>query len=322
MRTHPFIEVSVGGAPVASAFYSRLVSATIHDAPGQEADTIELKLDDGGNELVLPAVGAIVDVRFGYRGFGSQRMGRFVIEEPQIEGGAGGEFLCLSGRSADMRSDLKEPLSEHFDETTVGGLVQELAGRHGMSAKVDPDLASIQLPYLARVEQSSVDLLTRLADRLGGFFSVKGGMFVLSRFGGLAALAVDRSECESWRFSLKPRPSYGRAEAAWFDRERGEVRFEEHRLADGPARRLRHALPSQAEARTAAKAESERLGRGSGSGSITLAGRPDILADAPLRTTGFRPEANGVWRCCGVDHTFSGTYMTTLELEAPEEGKR
>lgn len=45
------------------------------------------------------------------------------------------------------------------------------------------------------------------------------------------------------------------------------------------------------------------------------------MADAPIQTTGFRPEANGLWRCGGVDHVYEDSYTTTIELEAPEEGK-
>ncbi len=48
---------------------------------------------------------------------------------------------------------------------------------------------------------------------------------------------------------------------------------------------------------------------------------PEVLADTPLNITGFRPEANGAWRAGTVTHQYTETYMTTIELEAPEEGK-
>lgn len=76
------------------------------------------------------------------------------------------------------------------------------------------------------------------------------------------------------------------------------------------------------EAKAAASSEGDRLGRATGTGSITLAGLPEAMADAPILTTGFRAEANGLWRAASVDHTFGDTYMTTIELEAPEAGKK
>lgn len=45
------------------------------------------------------------------------------------------------------------------------------------------------------------------------------------------------------------------------------------------------------------------------------------MADALFVTTGFRKEANGLWRRAGVKHRFADTYMTSIDLEAPEEGK-
>jgi len=321
-RLYPFIEVSVNGGPVSGGFYQRLISATIHDAPGQEADRVELKFDDANNEIAVPQKGAGIEVRFGFRGIGGFKMGSFIVEKSSINGGEEGEFVTISGRSADMRSDLKEPLSEHFDDRSIGDIVSELAGRHGLGSKVDGSFAGMTLPYVARYEQSSVDFLTRLADRHGAIFAVKDKKFLFLRPGTLPAIVIDKNECESWSFDVEPRPLYGRTQAGWFDREAGELRFEDHSMGlQGPLMRLRGILPTQGEAKAAAKSEGDRLGRGTGSGSVTLAGRPEILADAPINVTGFRAEASGLWRCNGVDHVFAETYKTTVSLEAPEDGK-
>lgn len=322
MISFPFIDVSVNGNPVADFFYSQLVSATIHDAPGQEADRVDLKFDDIQNSVEMPSKGAIVVVRFGFKGFAGQKMGRFIVESSSIEGGADGEFILVSGRSADMRSDIKEPVSEHFDNMTVGQIVETLAKRHGFDAKVDKAFASQKLPYTARYQQGTDDFLTRLADRFGALFAPKDGKFLFLPRGTLGPVTIDKSECDSWSFEVEPRPLYGKAEAGWFDRAKGEIKYEEAATGlQGAARRLRRVFPSQAEAQAAAKSESQRLARATGSGSITLAGRPDIMADAPIKTTGFRAEANGLWQCASVEHVYEDTYMTTVEVEAPETGK-
>ena len=322
MFQQPFIRATVNGNPVADLLYSALVSARIHDAPGQDGDTAELTFDDKDNLVALPSKGAALGLVFGNGSLGGQKMGRFVVEGTTIEGGADGEFIIVSGRSADMRSDVKEPASEHFDEMTIGDIVRQLAGRHGYGAVVDPAIAAMKLPYVARYGQGTTDFLTRIADRVGGLFAVKDGKFLLLPHGLLPAVTIDRYECESWSFQVEPRPLYGKVEAGWFDRAKGQVQFENHDTGlAGAARRMRRTFATQAEAKAAAKSEGDRLGRATGSGSITLYGRPDIMADAPIVTTRFRREANGLWRCAGVDHTFEDTYMTTIELEAPEEGK-
>lgn len=231
--------------------------------------------------------------------------------------------MTLSGRSADIRKDVKEPLSENFDDKSVGDIVSELAGRHGYGSKVDAEFAETQLPYVARTEQSAVDFLTRLADRSGALFSIKDGKFLFLKRGGLPAVSIDRSECEEWDFSGEPRPLFGKTQGGWFDRAKGKVVYEDHSTgADGPAKRLRGLLPGQGEAKAAAKSEGDRLGRKTGSGSVTMAGRPELMADAPIDLTGFRGEISGRWRCSGVDHVYSDAYRTTASVEATEEGKK
>ncbi len=44
MRTYPFIVVKVGDKPVHEVFYQRLLTATITDHAGNEADTFEQNL--------------------------------------------------------------------------------------------------------------------------------------------------------------------------------------------------------------------------------------------------------------------------------------
>lgn len=321
-RYLPFIDVQVDGRPVSSAFYARLNTATITDAPGQDGDTVELTFDDAGNEIQIPPEGAKLTIQFGFRDAGSWKMGSFIVEKSTIRGGADGEFVTLSGRSADARKDTKEPLSEHFDETTIGGLLGELAERHGYQAKVSDALANIELPYAARVNQSVADFLTRLADRHRALFSIKDGKFLFLTRGQLAAITIDKGMCESWDFTVEPRPRHGKTEAGWFERTTGETKFEAFSTGlEGPVKRLRTIFASQGEAKSAAEAEGDRLGRATASGSIKLAGMPEILADTPLLLTGFRAEANGAWRAGTVTHEYGETYMTSIELEAPEQGK-
>lgn len=321
-RHLPFIEASVDGRPVSAAFYKRLSTATITDAPGQEADTCELKFDDAGNEVIMPPKGARLTVKFGFEDDATFKMGVFRVEKSGIEGGKNGEFVTLSGRSADMREDIKEPLSEHFDDTTVAGIVEELAGRHGFDAKVDGELAGIAVPYRARINQSAADFLSRLADETGGFFSVKDGKFLMMRRGSLPAITIDKSECESWSFEVEPRPRFGQAEAGWFERRTGKTHFESFSTPiEGPVKRLLTLFPNAAEAKAAARSEGEKQTRATGSGSLERSGMPEIMADTPIVLTGFRPEANGLWRAGTVTHTYSKTYMTSIALEAPEEGK-
>lgn len=323
MRHKPFITVLVGGNPVAAAFYERLSTATITDNAGQDADTLELVFDDSGNTLVMPEKGAKLHVSFGYRDVQSWMMGEFTVEKSGISFDQGGDLLTLSAHSTDLRADVKEQASEHFEETTIGDIVEQLARRHGYDAKISPDLASRPVPYMARVGQSAMDFLTRLADRNQALFSIKANRFLFLKRGSLPAITITKSMCESGSVEVEPRARYGKIEASWFDRAKGRNMTATHETGlDGPMRRLRKVFTSQAEAEAATASEGDRLCRATGTGSLSLFGTPEIMADSPLILTGFRPEMNGEWRAGTVTHTYSAdSYKTTVELEAPEKGK-
>ncbi|WP_273721228.1 phage late control D family protein [Bartonella sp. ML71XJBT] len=324
MRTHPFIVVKVGDKPVHEVFYQRLLTATITDHAGNEADTFEAEFDECGNDLEVPSSNSALQVIFGYENSISAFMGCFVVESVVSCGGSDGEILRLCGKSASMRKELKEQVSEHFDHKTVGEIVETLAKRHGYQAKVSPQFSKQTLPYVIRTDQSAVDFLTRLADRMQARFLIKDNKFLFLSGDNLPALDIYKHDCSNWEFTLEPRTQYGTIEAAYFDRSKGQQCQVKHQTGfSGPVRRLRGCYTCKEEAQAAAASESDRLCRAVGSGSLTLAGRPEIMADQLLVLQGFRGEINGPWKAATVTHRYEkqSGYTTEITLEAPNQGK-
>ncbi|MET3589785.1 phage protein D [Bartonella silvatica] len=323
-RTHSFIVVKVGDKPVHEVFYQRLLTATITDHAGNESDTFEAEFDDIGNDLEVPQNNSTLQVVFGYEGSISAFMGCFVVESVVSCGGSDGEILRLCGKSASMRKELKEQVSEHFDHKTTGEIVETLAKRHGYQAKVSPQFTQQTLPYVIRTDQSAVDFLTRLADRMQARFLIKDNKFLFLSGDNLPALDIHKHDCSNWEFTLEPRTQYGTIESSYFDRSTGRQLSVQHQTGFcGSVRRLRSCYPCEEEARAAAASESDRLCRAVGSGSLTLEGRPEIMADQPLLLQGFRMQINGPWKASTVTHCYEkqSGYTTEITFEAPDKGK-
>lgn len=325
-RSKPVIEVMVNGKPVHSLFYKRLHSATITDSAGQEADRIDLEFDDEGNGIDVPNEGDKITVIFGFEDDENARfdMGQFIIETIGFSGNDGqGEFLILTGHSADIRQDVKENYSESFEQQTPRELVEMLAERHGYDAKVIGAFSDIKLDYVARYEQSTVDFLTRLADRFGALFAIKNKKFIFMErgIGDVTAITIDKKDCSAWDFETNPRSYHGKITAKYFDHDKAQTQFESALTGFyGPEKQLRHIFPSKMEALAAAKAEGKRLGRATGVGSVSVAGMPEASAEADLTLTGFRKEMTNRWRIETVIHEFQETFMTHIDFEAPESG--
>jgi len=327
----PQFIVQVGGSSPGSGFYSRLVSATLTDNSGDEADTLELVFDDRNNEIETPAEGKVLEPFFGYLETGLTSKGKFTVAGIGIEGGPDGETLRVQARAADIRDSLKERMTEHFEDTTLGDMLKEVFGRYGMEVAIDGELASIAVEYEARYNQSALAFATALARRYDAVAKPGGGKLVFTCKGKgasasgqqLPQIMILRGQCESWDFDLQPRPRHGRVVAKWFDRAAGKLKFETVSTGGkGPILSLPHTYRSQGEAKKAAEAEGVARNRKTGSGRFTLPGRPSAGAEADVIASGFRDDINGKWRAVTVTHEFSRSgYTTEIEVEAPEQQK-
>ncbi|WP_455481251.1 phage late control D family protein [Bartonella sp. B12(2025)] len=321
-HARPFIMVKVGDKPVHEVFYQRLLTATLIDHAGNESDNFEAEFDDSGNDLEVPASNSALQVTFGYEDSISAFMGRFVIESVMSIGGHDGEILRICGKSASMRQEIKAQSSEHFDNQTVGHIVETLAKRHGYQAKVSPKFYQQSLSYVVCTDQSVLDFLTRLADRMQARFLIKDHKFLFLSDDNLPLLEIHKHHCSHWEFRVEPRTQYGVVEASYFDRAKGQQLQIQHQTSyKGSTRRLRGCYSCKEEALAAAASEGERLCRAVGSGSLLLEGQPEIMANQPLLLRGFRGEMNGQWKASMVTHRYekASGYTTEIILEAPEK---
>lgn len=328
----PLLIVKSDNFSITRQFYRRLISAVLTDNNGEETDTLELTFDDRDNAVASPKQGAILEPLYGYQETGVTSMGRFVVTRVTFAGGTQGETVNVTAEAVDFRSGIKERQSEHFDDTTLGAMLETVFSRHDIEIRVDPDLASIPIDYEARFNQSAVDFATRLAERYnavakpvsGGYAFVRKGKAASSLGAPLAAITVRKRDCESWSFEIEPRPRHGKVAAKWFDRNLGRIRIETVESGgEGPMLSLPHTYKTQDEARRAAQAEGTDANRKTGSGSFTFAGRPELRAEADVNAEGFRPEINGLWRATSLTHEFNDRgYINNLNVEAPEQQKR
>ena len=329
----PVIRVLAGGSPVNGIFYSRLISCGIRDESGQESDTLECTFDWRGYAIALPNEGAILEPLFGYAGGALTSMGKFVVDGYTSAGGPDGLLLTVTAHAADIREELKQKKTEHFDDTTLGLMLQKVFGEHGAQIEVDGELSGIEIEYEARRDQSPLDFATRLADRHNAIFKAGGGRFLFvsrgsrkkSSGGSLAPVLITRSECRDWSISGKPRPRYGKVVAKWHDPKEGKTRFETVDTGGkGPIRTIKSHFKNREDARQGAKAEATRLNRERAEGHFTQYGRVDATAEADVIASGFGPAENGMWRARAVAHSFerSAGFITTIEVEAPETPKK
>lgn len=320
----PDLRVRADGRDITGAVRDRFLSVTVTDRADEEADTLELSLDDRPPGIVVPPTGAVLEVDLGLTETGLSLMGSYTVSEVEQEGAP--DTLTIRAHAADLLRELKAPRTRSWSLYTIGDVVATIAGRHGLETRVDPALGGIALAHLDQVDESDLSLLRRMASyQLDVVAKVARGRLLFLRrqvlVNELAAAATDlvRSAGMEYRILRADRGRYGSVVAKW--REYDAAALQEVRAGSGePTYSLPDTYPDVASASNAAQTKLRALQRGTRNGSLQLTpGRPDLAADVPLRLRGWG-SIDGVWVARSVRHSVSGDgYRTGLDVEAVTE---
>ena len=332
MDWKPAYRVTVDGQNITSILASRLVSLTLTDAAGVQSDTIEIALSDHlpFARLEIPPTGAEIEVAMGYT-FRTKDMGLFIADSVEV-GGPPDQMrirgtASVHGTTTGGRTAITEQKTRSWDAgTTISDLVSTIAGEHGLEPGVSDSLASIALPHIDQIDESDINLLTRIARDYDAIAKPGGGKLVLAKRGEsltvagepMPTITLTPRQVTTWRIQQSLRAAAGRVVASYRDQDAAED--VEITAGDGdPIRRLRQRYPDQAAAQEAADAEFRRSNRAGTQVSLTLPGDPDLVAEARLVLVGFRSYVDGEWLITRVTHTIdSGGYRCSVTAELPE----
>lgn len=199
----------------------RLMSMTLTDNRGFEADQLDIELDDADGKVSLPVRGAVLKLSIGWKGEQLVDKGSFTVDEVEHRGAP--DSVTIRARSADFRGSLNSRREQSWHDTTLGAVVTTIAERNKLKASVAPELAAIKIPHIDQSQESDATFLTRLADRNGGEVSVKAGQLLFIRAGrGVTAkgrpipqVTITRSDGDRHQFAIADRGAYTGVSARW-----------------------------------------------------------------------------------------------------------
>lgn len=349
IQRRPAYSLSVGGVNITDLVNQRLISLTLTDNRGFEADTLDLVLDDADGALELPRKGAKVRVAIGWTDTGTVDKGGYVVDEVEHSGAP--DQLTIRARSADLREGLTTKRDQSWHDTTLGQLVNDIAARSSLQAAISDSLASVPIEHLDQANESDANLLSRLAEWHGATATVKDDrlLFITSGSGKsasgkpLPAISITRQDGDRHRFAVADREAYTAVRAFYFDvrqAQRGEVlvndqaaktlREQPAKPTDNPdppdpsvsdtgnTKTLRHTYATKDSAQRAAHAAWARLQRGVATLTFTLAeGRPELMPELPASVNGIKPQIDAIdWTLTKVMHSITDNgYTTQVELE-------
>ncbi|MEY0162994.1 phage late control D family protein [Providencia rettgeri] len=344
----PTFALAAGGENINSLIQGRLMSLTMTDNRGFEADQLDIELDDSDGKLALPKRGETLSLHLGWKNEPLIYKGTFTVDEVEHSGVP--DKLTIRGRSADFRDTLNVKREQSYHQKSLGDIVRTLAERNKLKAVIDEKLDKIKLAHIDQTNESDGSFLTRVAKSEGAIVAVKNGNLLFMKQGqGLTAsgqpiqtMHITRSVGDGHRFSLVDRGAYTGVIANWLDtrepKKKKAVTVKRKRKSKQPTKpaeqkekqgeylageqgnvlTLSHTYATKENAARAAKANWEKIQRGVASFSIQLAvGRADLYPEMPVTVSGFKPEIdNADWTLTRVVHSLNDSGFTTaLELE-------
>lgn len=215
----------------------RLISLSIADNRGFEADMLELELSDHDGLLELPPRNATIQVAIGWHRSLLVDKGKYLVDEVQFSGAP--DKVNIRARSADLKGSLSEKKERSFDKIKLIALVEQIAKENQLKAKVSESYSHITIHHIDQTSESDINLLTRLAEQYDAIATVKNGTLLFMPTGkGKTAGGADippfeltRQIGDSYNFSIAESDNYKTVRAYWHNTDtgkRGEVIIDEN----------------------------------------------------------------------------------------------
>ncbi|MBK6259110.1 phage late control D family protein [Citrobacter youngae] len=342
----PDYSITAGGE-ILSDLNDRIMSVSMTDNRGFEADQITISVDDADGMVKLPLRGTQLALSMGWKGEPLIYKGLYTVDEISHEGPP--DMLQITASSADFREEFNVKREVSWHDVTVERVVSAIAHRYKLKAQISEMLMNIEIDHADQTEESDMSFLTRMADMLGAIATVKNGYLLFIQPGGgitadgkaLPSFTLTRSDGDRHRFRIADRQAYTGVQAYWLDlnfgkkkkvsvkrrkpskekKEKSSSREGDYMEgAEGNVYVLRKTYQNEEAAKRAAAAKWQQLQRGAAEFSITLArGRADLYPEMHGTVSGFKAEIdNQDWIIAKAEHVIddSGGFTTQLELEA------
>lgn len=220
-RLTPDFMLTVNSKDVTANIRDRLISLTLTDNRGFEADQLDVELDDADGQLAMPVRGAVVTLFLGWKGQALIGKGSFTVDEVEHHGAP--DTMTIRARSADFRGSLNSRREVSYHETTLGDIVTQIAGRNKLKPMLADGFTGIAVAHIDQTQETDAKFLTRLATLYGAVAAVKAGRLLFIRPGNgvtvggkpIPQMVITRKDGDRHNFSIADRGAYTGVSASW-----------------------------------------------------------------------------------------------------------
>lgn len=353
-RAAPDFMLWIGSKDVTPNLRDRLISLTLTDNRGFEADTLDITLDDSDGLLQLPQRGTVVSL---FLGWVSQLHNKGDYTVDQVRHSGAPDVLNIVARSVDFRGEINKARDVSYHNVTLGSIVTQIAQRCGLILQMAEGFADIKVDHIDQTHETDPAFVTRLATDYGAVAVIKAGRLLFLRPGSgelasgqaIPAVMLTRKDGDQHSFTLADRTFYTGVQAKWHSNQEAKTHVvqmqrkakatnadavphpdaksapqltdqqQEDYLSGEESNLL--VLPdifsSKEAAIQAAQAKWSEIQRGAVHFTFQLAaGRADLYPETPVRVSGFKAVIDAsAWLISKVTHNLDAKGGFTTRLE-------
>ena len=217
----PDYMVKLAGSDITADISRRLISLSLTDNRGFEADQLDIELDDADGLMQMPPRGAVLSVFLGWKGHALFHKGEFTVDEVEHRGAP--DTLTLRARSADYRGSLNSRRDNSYHDTTLEAIVSAVAARNSLEPAVAESLKGVKVSHIDQTQETDAAFITRLAELNGGVVAIKAGKLIFIKPGSaltasgkpIPQMTLTPSDGDGHTFNIADRDAYTGVSATW-----------------------------------------------------------------------------------------------------------
>lgn len=221
MTRTPDFMIRVNSENVTANISPRLISLTMTDNRGFEADQLDIELDDTDGQLAMPVRGAVISLFLGWKGQPLTGKGDFTVDEVEHHGAP--DTMTIRARSADFRGTLNSRREVSYHDTTLGAVIRQVAERNKLQPMIAEAFASVPVTHIDQTQETDAAFLTRIATLNGAVAAIKAGRLLFIKPGGgvtaagksIPQMTITRQDGDRHSFSIADRGAYTGVTASW-----------------------------------------------------------------------------------------------------------
>jgi len=328
--SQPIFRLIYKGIDISDDLSPHLVSCTYTDKLDDEADEIEVKVQDKDGLWRgpwCPEHGDKVSLSIGYKPAILVPCGEFEIDEPNATLGRDGDEFTFRGVAAPISQALRTKKTKGFEQQSLKQLVQKVAAEHGFT--VVGTVPDIMFNRITQRRERDLEFLSRLASSYGAYFSVKGKQLVFAKReevhsrDEVMTIRAESGDYISADLKFTAHKTYSKAKATYFEgntKKKIEVEVEDSKVKNGDTLRIDDRVENEKQARAMAKAKLGKENDKKQSGNLELPGNPYVVAGQVIALDSGFGKFAGRYVVKQSRHQISRSgYTTNIEINSVEE---